>query len=63
MASKDPKMSEQDAPDNMKHVTLKLQTFWRLESSKSHGVVISVYSIGMLTLQDIQNHKDQDNPL
>jgi hypothetical protein len=46
MASKDPKMSKQDAPDNMKHVTLKLETFWRLESSKSYGVMISAYSVG-----------------
>jgi hypothetical protein len=46
MASKDPKMSKQRDPDNMKHVILKLETFWRLESSKSHGVMISAYSIG-----------------
>jgi hypothetical protein len=67
MASKDPKMSKQGDPDNMKHVTLKtplkLETFWRLESSKSHGVMISIYSIGLSTLQDTQNYKDQYDPL
>jgi hypothetical protein len=46
MASKDPKKGKQGDPDNMKHVTLKLETFWRLESSKSHGVMISAHSIG-----------------
>jgi hypothetical protein len=67
MASKEPKMSKQGDPDNIKHVTLKtllkLETFWRLESSKSHIVMISVYSFGMSTLQDMQNHKDQYDPL
>jgi len=63
MASKDPKMSKQGDPDNMKHVTLKPETFWRLESSKSHGVMIYAYSIGQSTLQDMQNHKDQYDPL
>lgn len=60
-------MSKQGDPDNMKHVTLKtpikLETFQRHESSKSHGVMISVYNIGFSTLQDMQNHKDQYNPL
>jgi hypothetical protein len=63
MASKNPKMSKQGNPDNLKHVTLKtplkLETFWRLESIKSHGVMISAYSIGLSTLQDMQNHKDR----
>ena len=67
MASKDPKMSKQGDPDNTKHITLKtpikFETFWRPESIKSHGVMISVYSIGLSTLQDMQNHKDQYDPL
>jgi len=46
MASKDPKMSKQGDPDNKKHVTLKLETLWRLDSSRSHDVMISAYSIG-----------------
>lgn len=63
MASKDSKMSKQGDPDNTKHVTLKtplkLEKFWRLESIKSHGVMISTYSISLSNLQDMQNHKDQ----
>ena len=30
---------------------------------KSHGVMISAYSIGLSTLQDMKNHKDQYDPL
>jgi hypothetical protein len=56
-------MSKQGAPDNMKHVTLKtplkLETIWRLESSKSHDVMIATYSIGLKTVYDMQNHQDQ----
>jgi len=35
MASKDPKMSKQGDPDNMKHVTLKPETFGGLKVAKA----------------------------
>jgi hypothetical protein len=55
MVSKNPKLH--------KHVTLtipqKLDIIRRLESGRSHNVIVASYNIGLSSIYDIKNQRDQ----
>jgi hypothetical protein len=63
MAVKGTEMNEQDSAGNRKHRTLmtpqELEIIMRLESGKNQREIMALYSIGLSTICDVREWKDQ----